>query len=169
MSRTGALAFLGVLALVLPCLAFSAHADRLKADRILVEKQDRRLTLFWKTQPVKVYKVALGAEPVGPKRCQGDNRTPEGTYRIDFRNRHSSYHRSLHVTYPNREDVRRARELGCSPGGDIMIHGLPNGRGKIGALHRLYDWTAGCIAVTNEEIEEVWDAVPDGTAVEIRP
>jgi murein L,D-transpeptidase YafK len=107
--------------------------------------------------------------PVGPKRCQGDNRTPEGTYRISGRNRHSSYHRSLRISYPDEGDRKRARALGCSPGGDIMIHGLPNGRGAIGALHRMYDWTAGCIAVTNPEIEEIWAAVPDGTEIEIRP
>ncbi len=111
----------------------------------------------------------LCPNPIEPKRCQGDKRTPEGIYRIDYRNPHSAFHRSLHVSYPNTEDRAQSRKLRCSPGGDIMIHGLPNGQAEVGSRHRLTDWTLGCIAVTSEEIEEIWDAVPDGAAVEIRP
>lgn len=141
----------------------------LQADRIVVEKGRRRLTLMWQGRPVKTYRVALGREPVGRKRCEGDHRTPEGIYRIDSRNAASAYHRALHVSYPNAGDLAEARRARCSPGGSIMIHGLPNGYGWLGASHRLKDWTQGCIALTDGEIEEVWDAVPNGTVVEIRP
>jgi murein L,D-transpeptidase YafK len=146
-----------------------AGKPSLRADRIVVEKAGRRLTLMWQGRPVKAYRVALGRDPVGKKRCEGDHRTPEGIYRIDSRNAQSAYHRSLHVSYPNTEDTADARRLRCSPGGSIMIHGLPNGYGWIGASHRLRDWTLGCIAVTDPEIEEIWSAAPNGTMVEIRP
>lgn len=149
--------------------AKSPEKPPLRADRIVVEKARRRLTLMWQGRPVKVYRVALGGEPVGKKRCEGDGRTPEGIYRIDSRNARSAYHRALHVSYPNAEDTAAARRQGCSPGGAIMIHGLSNGLGWIGTGHRLRDWTRGCIALTDDEIEEVWNAVPNGTAVEIRP
>jgi murein L,D-transpeptidase YafK len=141
----------------------------LRADRILVEKDHRRLTLLWKGKPVRSYLVSLGRSPSGRKQCQGDDRTPEGLYRIDSRNAASRYHRSLHLSYPDARDLANARRLCCAPGGDIMIHGLPNGYGWLGAAHRLHDWTLGCIAVTDAEIEEIWNAVPNGTVVEIRP
>jgi murein L,D-transpeptidase YafK len=96
-------------------------------------------------------------------------KTPEGLYSIDYRNPHSDYHLALHISYPAPDDVKRAAARGVSAGGDIMIHGLPNGRGWIGKLHRQKDWTAGCIALTDKEIEELWRITPDGTPVEIRP
>jgi murein L,D-transpeptidase YafK len=117
---------------------------------------------------LKTYKVALGRRS-GPKEREGDLRTPEGKYVIDRRNRQSSCHRSLHVSYPNAADRARARRLGVSPGGDISIHGLPNGYGYIGAAHRQHDWTYGCIAVTDGEIEEIWKLVENGTPIEILP
>ena len=149
--------------------AGAAARSALRADRILVEKSARRLTLLRQGRTLKSYRVALGPAPAGRKQCQGDNRTPEGTYRIDARNAGSAYHRSLHVSYPNAQDVANAHRLGCKPGGDIMIHGIKNGYGAIGAAHALSDWTLGCIAVTDQEIEEIWAAVPNGTPVEIRP
>lgn len=139
------------------------------ADWILVEKKARRLTLFNKNQPLKSYDIALGRQPDGPKRFQGDNKTPEGRYKIDSRKKNSSYHRALHISYPSPGDVAFASQQQRSAGGDIMIHGLPNGMGSMGSLHLLRDWTAGCIAVTNAEIEELWRAIPDGTPIEIRP
>ena len=148
------------------------HASRASvpvADRVVVEKAARTLTLYRAGQAVKTYRVALGREPVGHKLQEGDGRTPEGTYRIDFHKRDSAFHRALHISYPNAADRAQARARGVSPGGDIMIHGLPNGAVAAGAAHRLRDWTEGCIAVTNSEIEELWTAVPDGTLVEIRP
>lgn len=139
------------------------------ADRVLIEKKERRLTLFSNGRVIKTYTIALGGNPTGPKERQGDNKTPEGTYVIDSRNRDSRYHMSLHISYPNEKDRKRARELGVPPGGDIMIHGLKNGFSKVGNLHTGLDWTKGCIAVTDEEIEEIEALVPNGTVVEIRP
>ena len=138
----------------------------IKADRILVEKGLRRLTLFSAGRKLKEYHVALGFSPVGPKEREGDGRTPEGIYIIDFHKPDSTFHRALHISYPSVEDNARAAEAGVSPGGDIMIHGLPNG---LGATHRVPDWTAGCIAVTDAEIDEIYDFVSDGTPIEIRP
>ncbi|MBN1547739.1 MAG: L,D-transpeptidase family protein [Syntrophaceae bacterium] len=139
------------------------------ADQIVVEKKERRLTLISKGQILKQYKIALGGEPNGPKEKLGDNKTPEGTYVIDSRNKDSRYHLSLHISYPNNEDRKRAKELGVSPGGDIMIHGIKNGFSWVGDFHTVRDWTEGCIAVTDEEIEEIDKLVPNGTVVEIRP
>jgi murein L,D-transpeptidase YafK len=138
-------------------------------DAVLVEKAARRLTLMSGGGAVRTYSVALGREPVGPKVQEGDNRTPEGAYVIDRRNPSSAFHRALHVSYPNPSDAQRAAELGVSPGADIMIHGIRNGLGWLGPAHRLLDWTRGCIAVTDSEIEEIARLVPDGTPVEIRP
>lgn len=139
------------------------------ADLVLINKSERTLTLSREGQTRKVYQVALGRNPIGHKQQEGDGRTPEGRYRIDFRNRQSQFHRALHISYPNATDIRNARSRRVSPGGAIMIHGLPNGWGKIGKAHLVRDWTEGCIAVTNEEIEEIWRAVPNGTVVEIKP
>lgn len=139
------------------------------ADKILIEKKARRLTLLSKGRVLKTYKIALGSNPIGPKEMQGDNKTPEGIYVIDSRNRDSRYHISLHISYPNEKDKKRAKELGVSPGGDIMIHGIKNDFSWVGDFHSESDWTNGCIAVTNEEIEEIDRLVPDGTIVEIRP
>ncbi len=138
------------------------------ADKILIEKKARRLTLLSKGKVLKTYQIALGGNPNGPKERQGDNKTPEGTYIIDSRNRNSRYHLSLHISYPNEKDKKRAKEFGVSPGGDIMIHGIKNGFSWVGDLHTEVDWTKGCIAVTNEEIEEIEKLAPNGTIVEIR-
>jgi len=138
-------------------------------DRIVVEKSARKLSVFENGKELKAYHVALGRNPVGAKQQEGDNKTPEGIYKIDSRNPHSDFHLGLHISYPSDQDKARAAERGVSAGFDIMIHGIRNGRGWIGALHRLHDWTAGCIALTNEEIEELWRVTADGTPVEIRP
>jgi len=139
------------------------------ADRIVVEKSARRLTLFQNGRVLKTYSVALGRAPVGPKEYEGDQRTPEGNYTIDFHKPDSDYHLALHISYPEQRDIDRAAVQGLSAGSDIMIHGLPNGRGWIGRFHRRSDWTAGCMAVANFEIEEIYRAVPDGTPIELRP
>jgi murein L,D-transpeptidase YafK len=140
-----------------------------KADSVLILKKDHVLELLAGGKMIRTYKVALGRGGLAPKEREGDGRTPEGHYVIDARNADSHYHRALHVSYPNAEDRKRAARLGVSPGGAIMIHGLPNGMGWVGAAHRLYDWTLGCIAVTDDEIDEIWKLVPVGTPVEIRP
>jgi outer membrane protein assembly factor BamD (BamD/ComL family) len=149
---------------------FVDHAiQKGSVDRILIEKSARRLMLISQEEVLKTYKIALGGNPIGPKERQGDNKTPEGTYVIDGRNRDSQFHLSLHISYPNERDKNRAKELGVSPGGDIMIHGIKNGSSWIGNTHAEVDWTKGCIAVTNEEIEEIANLAPNGTIVEIRP
>ena len=140
-----------------------------KADAILILKKDHVLELLAGGKVMRTYKVALGTGGLAPKEREGDGRTPEGHYIIDSRTAESHYHKALHISYPNAEDRKRAAKLGVAPGGAIMIHGLPNGKGYIGAAHRLFDWTLGCIAVTDEEIDEIWDLVPIGTPVEIRP
>lgn len=158
--------------LVIGVLSLSAGEDASKpemADRILVEKSKRAMTLFSGGKVVKTYLVALGGEPVGPKEREGDHKTPEGFYIIDSKNARSRFHLALHVSYPDEADWKRARKLGVSPGGAIMIHGLPKEFAYLGPLHRKTDWTDGCIAVTDEEIEEIWRLVKIGTPVEIRP
>ena len=117
---------------------------------------------------IRTYKVALGRGGLAPKEREGDGRTPEGHYVIKAKYV-SKYHKALRISYPNAEDRKRTARLGVSPGGSILIHGLPNGQGWVGAAHRLYDWTLGCIAVTDEEIDEIYKLVPLGTPVEIRP
>ncbi len=140
-----------------------------RAYSILILKKDHVLELIAGGKVIRTYKVALGSGGLAAKEREGDGRTPEGHYVIDSRNEHSAYHRALHISYPNDEDRRRAAKLGVSPGGSIMIHGLPNGKGWIGAAHRTVDWTLGCVAVTDDEIEEIWKLAPVGTPVEIRP
>ena len=157
------------LALLAVCFLLAAKPAGEQADLIVVKKAKRELTLMRGGRVLKTYRVALGLNPVGPKLRQGDYKTPEGLYKIVGRNAASAYHRSLHLNYPNEQDRARARRAGVPPGGDIMIHGLPNGEGYISAAHRLSDWTWGCIAVTNEEIEEIWRLAPNGTPVRIEP
>jgi murein L,D-transpeptidase YafK len=140
-----------------------------KADSILILKKDHLMELLAGGKVIRTYKVALGQGGLAPKVRQGDGRTPEGHYIIDAKYTVTHYHKALHISYPNAEDRKRAAKLGVSPGGSILIHGLPNGQGYVGAAHRLYDWTLGCIAVTDEEIDEVWELVAVGTPVEIRP
>lgn len=138
-------------------------------DKVLVIKHERTLQLLSHGHAVKTYKVALGGEPIGPKRKQGDHRTPEGVYVLDSRNVHSQFYKSIHISYPNQQDKARAAAAHVSPGGDVFIHGLPNGYGAIGSAHRLRDWTDGCIAVTDSEMDEIWSLVRNGTPIEIRP
>jgi murein L,D-transpeptidase YafK len=139
------------------------------ADFVLVEKESRRLTLFQGTNVVRQYRVSLGRHPRGDKEREGDKKTPEGVFSIDSRKLDSSFHLALHISYPDENHAARAREKGVSPGKDIMIHGIRNGLSWMGKMHRWVDWTAGCIALTDWEIEEVARAVPDGTPIEIRP
>jgi len=159
----GVAATLLVVALIAPARA----TDGPLADRILIVKSTRTMTLFHGERILKTYKVALGSAPVGPKQIQGDHKTPEGSYTIVSRNEHSQFHLALRISYPNAADRARARTLRASPGGDIMIHGLPNGFAD--AQYRRIDWTDGCVAVSNAEIEEIWRLAQVGTRVEIRP
>lgn len=147
----------------------ATRAKVLVADSIVVEKRLHRLTLFHNGAPVKRYAIALGKNPTGRKVQIGDFRTPEGIYFIEGRNPQSKYYRSLRISYPDVLDRLRAQSLGLQAGGDIMIHGLPSGRELLGAEHRRTDWTEGCIAVTNQELDEIWRAIPDGAPIEIKP
>src|SRR5579863_3703983 len=141
----------------------------IRADRVVVLKKEHTLQLLSHGKVIKSYKVALGGDPVGAKTRQGDHKTPEGVYVLDSRNAHSQFYKSIHISYPNARDRAAARQNHVSPGGDVFVHGLPNGYGAIGAAHRLKDWTDGCVAVTDEEIDEIWRVVADGTPIEIRP
>jgi murein L,D-transpeptidase YafK len=140
-----------------------------QADRIVIEKSKRTMTLMSGGTVLKTYKVALGDQPVGAKQRIGDHKTPEGLYVVDQKKVASQFHRALHISYPNARDKEYARKLGVSPGGDVEIHGLGAKYGWVGAAHRQMDWTDGCIAVTNEEIDEIWPLVAVGTPVEIKP
>lgn len=172
-STASALILQAALAVLFCCAtlaSFPASAQTpQKADSILILKKEHLLELLSGGKVFRTYRVALGSGGLAPKQKEGDGRTPEGHYIIDSRNEHSHYYKALHLSYPDAQDNKRAAAAGVSPGGAIMIHGLPNGMGTIGSAHRLYDWTAGCIAVTDSEIDEIWKLVPAGTPVEIRP
>jgi murein L,D-transpeptidase YafK len=166
-----AFAVLAILSLVLAASqAQHRHtpADA-KADRVLVLKHQHVLQLLHNGKVVKEYKVALGGDPVGPKTQQGDHKTPEGIYVLDSRNARSQFYKSLHISYPTAAQRTAARKRGVSPGGDVFVHGLPRGYRAVGGAHRLHDWTDGCIAITDDEMDEIWLAVADGTPIEIRP
>ncbi|HKW97205.1 MAG TPA: L,D-transpeptidase family protein [Bryobacteraceae bacterium] len=158
--------------LLTTCAVLSASAKAEpdeRADRILIVKSARTMALMHGGRILKIYEVALGGNPVGPKMKQGDKKTPEGDYVIDAKNARSRFHRALHISYPNPRDRDRARKLGVDPGGGVEIHGLESKYSWIGFLHRSVDWTVGCIAVTNSEIDEIWSLVSVGTPVEIQP
>ncbi|SMX39197.1 L,D-transpeptidase family protein [Octadecabacter ascidiaceicola] len=142
-------------------------AEHEQAHEVLVIKSTRELHLLRNGATFRRYAVSLGGSPTGHKSHEGDERTPEGTYTIDWRNENSVAHLSLHISYPNTEDTAAAVAQGDDPGGNIMIHGLPNGWGFLGRLHLSWDWTNGCIAVTNTEMREIWSMVPNGTPITI--
>ncbi len=165
---TFSVAFIAVFGYYYFCPGITSAAFN-KADKVVVIKGKRVLLLMRQGEIFKTYKVALGKEPNGHKTKAGDKKTPEGTYVLDSRNPDSKFHLAIHISYPKESDILNAYRQGVSPGGDIMIHGLPQDFGRMGKLHRLSDWTNGCIAVTNNEIEEIWRLVPDGTPIEINP
>ena len=144
-------------------------SNSILADKIVVNKGKREMFLFADGKELKNYKIALGHNPIGTKTQSGDGKTPEGTYFISHKNERSKFHLSLKISYPNSDDLEQANKKNIDAGGDIMIHGLPNGLNMIGSTHRLKDWTLGCIAVTNDEIEEIWKLVPVGTKIIINP
>ncbi len=151
----------------LPHLSFAEEATLPKADRVVVVKSKRLMMLMKENQVLKRYRISLGKNPEGHKAQQGDSKTPEGEYVLDWRNPKSKFHLSIHISYPNEQDALNAARLGVPPGGDIMIHGLPKDMGWLGDIHAYIDWTDGCIAVTNEEMQEIWETVPDGTPIRI--
>jgi hypothetical protein len=170
----GLFALLACLTLTGPAAADTAgtvtyELDWTPAERIVIEKARRKLTLIRADNVVREFDISLGGNPVGPKLRSGDSRTPEGDYVIDAKNLYSNYYLAVHLSYPNTRDVERARKLGVNPGNNIMIHGMPNGtlwpyEGYIGR-----DWTDGCIAVSNAAMQEIWLATRENTPVEILP
>jgi murein L,D-transpeptidase YafK len=140
-----------------------------KADSVLIKKSERRLFLMKDGKIVKDYQIALGKDPEGAKLFEGDNRTPEGEYILDWRNSDSIYYKSIHISYPNEEDLAFARVVGSYAGGDIMIHGIPDDPEYPEWVYVEIDWTDGCIAVSNEAMDEIWDSVEEGTPIQILP
>jgi murein L,D-transpeptidase YafK len=156
--------------ILLLLIGMLAAEDRVtKVDQVLVVKSQRTLSLISQGKVLHTYRVSLGGSPVGAKEQQGDHKTPEGHYILDQRNAKSRFYKSIHVSYPNDQDKQKASQRGVASGGDVMIHGLPNGFGWLGAVHRALDWTDGCIAVTDAEMDEIWEFARDGTPIEIRP
>ena len=141
----------------------------IQIDKLVVYKSKRKLLAYSNGQLVKTYKISLGRNPIGDKEFEGDKKTPEGLYFIDDKNPYSGYHKNLGISYPDKDDIENAKRLGKQAGGDIKIHGLRNKTGIIGKFHRWCDWTLGCIAVTDEEIDELYKAVKIGSSIEIRP
>ena len=139
-----------------------------KANKVIIEKSARTLKLYSDLREIAIFNISLGRSSMGAKECDGDNRTPEGIFRVTEHKENSAYHRALRLSYPELANIKVAEAIGCKPGSDIMIHGIRNGFGWVGRWHRLLDWTRGCVALTNEEIEKVWELVPDGTLVEIK-
>jgi murein L,D-transpeptidase YafK len=174
-AHLGIVACLGIGGAVagLPILAHWPEAAPLPAgilaDQVVVRKAERRLQLLSHGRMVKEYPISLGSSPLSAKGREGDGRTPEGRYTIDFHKEDSAFHRALHISYPSPKDRAAAAARGEDPGGLIMIHGLPKGLAGLGRLHRWRDWTQGCIAVTNAEIREIYRAVPDGTPIVLFP
>ena len=161
---------LWVALLVLPLIHTAVGASEVqKADAVLVVKSEKRLYLLDEGEAFASYHVTFGEDPKGHKERRGDGRTPEGRYVLDYKNSQSSYYRSIHISYPNAQDRRVAKQLGADPGGDIMIHGQPNGWGWAGFVLQTISWTDGCIALTDSDMDHVWQAVDPGTPIEIRP
>jgi murein L,D-transpeptidase YafK len=152
---------------VVACSNQSGNGKRVTVDKVVVYKSKRELQLIKSGKIVRTFKVALGDNPIGHKQQEGDERTPAGKYTLDWRNGKSAYHKSIHISYPNARDKANAKRLGISPGGSIMIHGMPRKLAWLGSAHKLIDWTNGCIAVSNEEMDEIWAMVKNGNAIEI--
>ena len=156
--------------LLIGVLFFSRFSYGLEAevDYVLVKKSDHKLLLLANGMKVKEYKVALGANPNGHKQKEGDKRTPEGIYLLDYKKEDSAFFRAIHISYPDEDDLARAAAAKVNPGGQIMIHGQKNGLGWLARVTQSYDWTDGCIAVTDEEMKEIWGMVKEGTPIEIQ-
>ncbi len=168
MSRWKLLAVLLCSTATMGCSSAPSNIGGVKADRIIIVKSKHSMVLMANEKPLRTYRVALGKSD-GAKERQGDHKTPEGQYVIDQKNGQSRFHLALHISYPNAADRKRAHDANVDPGGAIMIHGVENGFAWLGSLQHEVDWTDGCIAVTNREMDEVWQLVPVGTPVEIKP
>ena len=154
-----------ILFLLLPSLSFGTE----KADSVLVIKSESELYLVKEGKKIKKYHVSLGSNPKGHKTQEGDERTPEGDYILDYKKEDSAFYKAIHISYPDEQDRKNAKEKGVNPGGAIMIHGQKNGFGWLYFISQYFNWTDGCIAVSNKAMNEIWDAVDAGTPVEIKP
>ena len=152
-----------------PAIPEPELADHFEITQVVVNKGERRLHLLSGDRKVRSYRISLGDNPVGHKLYEGDSRTPEGDYTLDWRNPESDFYKSIHISYPSPKDRELAQAWGLDPGGSIMIHGLPNDVGDMAFAYVGLDWTEGCIAVTNEEMDEIWALVNDGTPIRITP
>jgi murein L,D-transpeptidase YafK len=164
---------LALVSIILTSMFFIAKKRQekiknIRIDKVLVLKSKREMYLLSNGNIVKAYKIALGDNPIGHKVKEGDERTPEGIYTLDWRNNKSSCYKSIHISYPNTDDINNSKKLRVSPGGSIMIHGLHPSIKWLGNLHSRYDWTNGCIAVSNDEMDEIWNLIKYGTPIEIR-
>lgn len=157
--------FVFIILLLIPNCAFGIE----KADMVLVVKSESKLYLLKNDKVLREYKAAFGANPKGHKQQEGDERTPEGIYLLDYKNENSDFYKSIHISYPNEKDKKYAKEAGVDPGGDIMIHGQKNGFGWLSSFNQKFNWTHGCIAVSNSAMDEIWEAVSVGTLIEIKP
>jgi murein L,D-transpeptidase YafK len=162
-----------LLAVGLGFLAFPQSNIKLdksvKIDSIVIEKSNRKMDVYSKGELLKTYKISLGRNPSGDKQFEGDKKTPEGEYFICDKNPKSAFHKNIGISYPNQQDIEEAKKIGKNPGGQIKIHGAKNGLSWIGRFHRTIDWTAGCIAVTDKEIDELYNAVQIGSPILIKP
>lgn len=150
-------------------MSFTVLFASTAADKVVIEKSTKTLFLMKKGKIFKQYHVVLGAHPRGHKQKQGDERTPEGNYILDFKNSHSGFHKAIHISYPNTQDKKQARKIHVNPGGAIMIHGQKNGFEWLSFAAQYFNWTDGCIAVKNKDMDEIWNAVRPGTPIEIKP
>ena len=162
---------LTVLSIIVISTAFSSNASNTlpKADKVVVNKSAKKLYLISQGQPFRQYNIALGPQPRGDKLESGDERTPEGSYILDYKHANSDFYKAIHISYPNSDDITDARRRGLDPGGAIMIHGMPKNLKWPVALIQSFNWTNGCIAVTNAEMDEIWNAIDEGTPIEIQP
>ncbi len=144
-------------------------ADIQSVSKVVVRKGERRLYLMDGEEVVRSYRISLGDNPEGHKLYEGDERTPEGSYTLDWRNAESDFYKSIHISYPSQRDRELASAWGLDPGGSIMIHGLPNDAGDLAFAYAGLDWTDGCIAVNNQEMDEIWQLVSNGTPISIHP
>lgn len=154
--------------LMLAALAGAAQASQ-KVDLVLVKKSERQLVLVRDGEPYKVFRISLGPRPRGRKQYSGDERTPEGRYLLDYKKIHTRFYKAIHISYPNAYDAANARSLGRDPGGDILIHGYPDDSRTPPDVAAVFNWTNGCIAVSNQAMDEIWAAVEPGTPIEIEP
>ena len=149
-------------------ISVTSFANDREVDLVLIDKSEQKMYLLSEGKQIKKYHVVFGSNPKGHKLQEGDERTPEGKYVLDYKKADSSFYKAIHISYPNEEDKAKAKKMSVSPGGLIMIHGQKNGFGWLSWLMQMFNWTNGCIAVTNSEMDEIWQLVKVGTPIEIR-